>query len=635
MNKRELIDIMDLVDDKFITEADPNLPISPKGSYKKFKWSTFVLSLFCLLLIVNVIVLIPLLTKESEEPTPPSTSSGQLNQVQNSSGNSSGSIDKDDSVIVENDKLTDVFDKIFADSIGGSQGAGKEPEMSFTNLFDKNQVLTKDENEIKGDIIQKSDKYIYYLFNKELYTYSLENGELVSKLSLSAYIDEITAYARSLGNYVTPPEGTSAGYAYDNGWKMFLSEDQKTLTVIAIPSVYPITAVFTIDVGRTPTIEVEGYKLLAGSLEYSYKTKDELILFTKHTVSKTAYNKEKPLTYMPFTVVNGKEYVADSVYFPDDAGNTTYVMVSKFDKNGKEILNTSAYLSFNSIAYVFNDNIYLTRSIYKGENGVDYQNPPYDTEIYILDRVSAKYKSKITVSGVVNCIDGLNEKDGILRVATTTFVKNAENAGYSTSASLFFISLDKMEITGKYENFAQIGQKLYSVCFNDNRAYISISSNPTDPVYVFDISDPKNITYVTGKTNQDFTAFITEIGNGYFVGIGVGSNSLSLKIELYRETATGYEKTASYEMSNTYYSSDYMGYYVDKTNKLIGIAIKTYESNYVSKYLILSYTENEITQVSCEPITTGSRDTVRGFYKDGCYYIITEAMASQHKIDLQ
>ncbi|MBO4982517.1 MAG: beta-propeller domain-containing protein [Clostridia bacterium] len=621
MNRRNLIDIMDLVDDKFIAEADPNLPIEPRGHHKKFKWSTFILSLFCVLLIVNVIVLVPILRNDGENPTPPVTNSsqGQLNQVQNSGNGSGQKPDDSDSVIVENDKLTDVFDKLFASST-----VTKEPDMSFVDLFDKNQVLTQDKNEIKGDFIQKTDKYVYYLFDKELYTYSIEDQGLVSKLSLSAYIDEITAYARSLGNYATPPSTSASGYAYDNSWKMFLSSDQKTLTIIAIPSVYPLTAVFTIDVSRTPTIEIGDYKLFSGSLAYSYKTENELILFTQHKINKNTYNKEKPLSYMPFTVINGKEYVADSIYFPDDAGNSTYIMIAKLDKNGEEILDTSAYLSFNSVSYVFKDNIYLTRSIYKGENGVDYQNPPYDTEIYILDRAGAKYKNKVTISGVVNCIDGLNEYNGILRVASTSFVKNTENAGYSTSISLFFIDLNKMEIVASHENFAEAGQRLYSVCFSGNQAYISTSSNPVDPVYVFDISDLKNITYAAGKTNQDFSAFITDIGGGYFVGIGGGSNSLSLRIEIYKGTNDGFEKTASYEISNTYYSSDYMSYYVDTTSKLIGIAIKTYESTYVDKYLILSYTESSLTQVWCENATFSSRDTVRSFYKNGNYYIVTE-----------
>ena len=141
MNKRNLIDIMDLVDDKFIAEADPNLPIEPRGHYKKFKWSTFILSLFCVLLIVNVIVLVPLLKNDGEIPTPPATNSsqGQLNQVQNSGNGSGQKPDDSDSVIVENDRLTDLFDKIFS----SNQGTLTEPDMSFINLFDKNQALTK------------------------------------------------------------------------------------------------------------------------------------------------------------------------------------------------------------------------------------------------------------------------------------------------------------------------------------------------------------------------------------------------------------------------------------------------------------------------------------------------------------
>ena len=116
MIKRNLIDIMDLVDDKFITEADPSLPISSGAAHKKFKWSTLILSLFCALLIVNAVVISLLLGNNQQPPVNPDPTPGdKLNQVQNGSNNNQGqNPDTDDSVIVENDALTDVFDKLLA-----------------------------------------------------------------------------------------------------------------------------------------------------------------------------------------------------------------------------------------------------------------------------------------------------------------------------------------------------------------------------------------------------------------------------------------------------------------------------------------------------------------------------------------
>ncbi|MBE6673664.1 MAG: hypothetical protein E7596_00995 [Ruminococcaceae bacterium] len=628
MKNRQLLDIMSLVDDKYISESDPQRlkQIASSVPPTKFKWTTFFVAVACCLLVLNLAIFIPLLTRDDPvSPPAPSTPSGGggLNQVQNPSNDQEDTNLPEDSgntTIVENAALLDALEKLF------SSGAQLENETSHSN-----GELNFNENP-DGDIIKITETHIFYLRGKELCVYSVENGEstLVSMLSLGGYVDEMREYVRSIG-WLDVETGIPDNYAYEYGWKMYLSPDQNTLTLIAIPGKSPVTGVLTLDISRTPTVKVTDFKMVSGTYASSHMSNGEVLLFTRYQIQKS-YSKEKPFTYMPFYRENNKEIFSENIYFPNNINSSSYLMVTKLDQGNATVKETAAYLSYSDKVYVSGGSIFLTRRIFAGDSSIDYLTVPYNTEISVISYGDGKLQHKGTalVNGYVNDITNLREKDGMLLLATTSFIpKDGQGyIWYETSASLYCIDIKAMKTVSKVENFATAGETLSLVRYEGNfaYAYTSINGILADPVFVFDTSDPENITCERTDTSKGYPTSLIDFGGGYFISIGVGSNSQALKIDIYKKENGKNVTVYSHELKNTYYSTDCNAYYIDSSRKLLGIAMKSYELNvgYTNKYLLLHFDGEGFNTLLSEPLSFSDKNAVRSYYRKGYYYVITD-----------
>ena len=630
MKNRQLLDLMSLADDKYVSESDPSRirQSATSSSSAKFKWTTFLAAACCFLLILNIVIFVPLLTRDDPVAPPISSgpdasTSGGMNQVQSPSD---GKEDEEPSngdgstTIVGNDDLLEALDKLITDGneLGNDvQGSGAILDFS---------------NESQADIIASTDTHVFYLRGKELCVYALNDGEgtLVSLISLSGYVDELREYTRSIG-WLEVDTGIADNYAYTNGWKMHLSQDKKTLTLIAVPGKSPVTGVLTFDISRAPTVNMVDFKILSGTYVSSHAVNGDILLFTRYQIQKR-YKKDKPVTYMPFYWENGKETVSQNIYFPNDINSSAYLMITRLNEGSSTVEETAAYLSYSDKVYVSDNNIFLTRRVFAGDSDIDYLTVPYDTEISVISYGDGKltHKGTATVNGYVNDGACLNERNGILFLATTSFVPKGGQSyvWYETSASLYCIDLESMKTLAKAEHFATEGEKLYSVSYDGDTAYAYTSINGilADPVFVFDLSDLKNITYDDGETKQDYPLSLVDFGNGYFLSIGVGSNSQALKIDVYKEDSDKMSLVHTQELKNTYFSTDCSGYYIDPSKKLIGIAIKAYEASvgYSNKYLLLSFDGESLVTLLNTSVPFSDRNTVRSFYQKGYYYVITD-----------
>ncbi len=628
MKNRQLLDIMNLVDDKYISESDPQRlkQIASSVPPPKFKWTTFFVAVACFLLVLNIAIFVPLLTR-NDPVIPPASSiqsgSGSLNQIQNPSDNQDDTNPPSDSgntTIVGSSALLEALEKLFT--------SGNELE---NEVQSPSEILDFPSGS-DADIIKINDTYVFYLRGKELCVYSSSNGEsaLVSMLSLSGYVDEMREYTRSIG-WLDVEAGTPDNYAYTNGWKMYLSPDQKTLTLIAVPGKSPITGVLTLDISRTPTVKVADFKMVAGTFVSSHTVNGELLLFTRYQIQKS-YNKEKPLTYMPFYRENNKEIFSENIYFPNDINSSAYLMVTRLNQGDAAVKETAAYLSYSDKIYVSDRSIFLTRRVFAGDSSIDYLTVPYNTEISVVDYGTERltHKGTALVNGYINGKNCLDERNGILRIATTSFVpKDGQSyIWYETSASLYCIDLKTLKTVSKVENFATAGETLSSVRYDENfaYAYTSINGILADPVFVFDLSDLENITYESTGTRQSYPTSLVDFGNGYSLSIGAGSNSQALKIDVYKNEGDGIVAVYSQELKNTYYSTDCKAYYIDPSKQLIGIATKAYQANagYSNKYLLLHFDGESLNTLLSTPVPFSDRNTVRSFYQKGYYYIVTD-----------
>ena len=494
--------------------------------------------------------------------------------------------------------------------------AGADTAVNESTSGDKYVEVTDNQvaGVIEGDLIKRSDSHIYYLANEVLYVYSIE-GE-GSKLVGSFKIEK--------------PNGAQFVYSYKQ--EMFLSEDAKTLTLI-----YPyrakdgetVVSIKAIDVSAPAEMREASRVEIYGSYLSSRMTDGRLLVISSYRP--TSPNYKKPETFIPKVDTGAGVEVLPlvSIVYPEELSSTTYTVVTSLDTE-LNIGDTYAFLSYSENLYVSTDAIYATRGYtdrQEVEGGAVYTAK---TSVSKLSYTEGKleFDGTFTVDGTVNDQYSLDEHAGVLRMVTTTNKYGYGVENLTTNANLYCIDPTTLEILTSVENFAPWGESVRSVRFDGDAAYVCTSIQLSDPVFFFDLSDIENITCTDTGTIEGFSTSLINFGNGFLVGIGVGGQSSTLKIEVYTKDGDTVVPICSYQLKNTYYSTEYKSYYVDRKNQLIGLGIINYSGEKFdnrggSGYILLSFDGFALHELLDIAIDGEPRD-MRGVYIDDCFYILSK-----------
>ena len=500
---------------------------------------------------------------------------------------------------------------------------------SLSPDINDNQVVGISE----GDLAKRSDKFLYYLSGTKLYVYSInkENSKAECILPLDGYVNQIDELYDSITGEYDKWEELYGNMAYSYGWEMYLSSDFNTLYVIVSSNQYTqMTGIFTFDVSTSPTVALEDFKVFSGKYITSRMVNDQLLLFTRYSVQRS-YDKEVAESYIPFYSSKGTNYFTNDIYFPSDLNSSAYVMVSRLDKKGLRVEESISFLSFNDEIYVSHENIFLTNQRYAEPGDVkEIWNgaTPYNTEIVAIGYKSELFeiRENVTVKGYVKDQYSLDEYNGILRVATTSYFPDKM---YTSTASLYCIDISTMNIVASVECFAPENEVVRSVRFDGTKGYICTSYEEVliDPVFFFDLSDLENITYTDTGEIDGYSSSLINIGGGYVIGIGYGESESTLKIEVYKQGESSVEIVTFEEFLNTSFATNYKAYYVDRERHLIGLPIRSYNSttkSYEYRYLLLHFNGTHLDYVLSDNISYSITNAVRGFYQNGYYYVVTD-----------
>lgn len=681
MKKRKMLDVMGLADDKYVMEADPR---KQKATKPRLKWATLLAAAACLLLIFNVSIIVPLLSK-SNGTNPPSTGS-DLNHIQNPQGgnivqnpssNSNNHIENPDEnnqgeatppeltpelQFVKNPALLGALDNLFQKGNYGNsldkeeqEGIQDALENEKNETFeDMREELESDssagsgkpstdinDNQVAGisesDIAKRSDKYLYYLKGTKLHIYSIngKNSQLECMHPLGNYIEKTKNLGKNSFDKLEEELDANASQQFE----MYLSSDYKVLTIIIKPRYKDATGVLTLDVSASPSIEICDFKIFSGAYLTSRMVNNELLLFTKFSVFRS-YDKENPLTYIPYYTSCGEEYLTDDIYFPSNLSSNAYITVSRIDASGLKVKESASYLSYNGDIYVSHDNIYLTRQVVSTDPSLKpLLRTPYETDIAIVSYKDEWLMNRgtVRVEGYIKDQYSLDEYQGVLRIVTTSYMPDSNMTGTlkeelskqdptistGTTASLYCIDLESMTVIASVLDFAPIDEVVRSVRFDGTSAYVCTSYEEVlvDPVFFFDLSDLSNITYTDTGEIDGYSSSLINIGGGYVVGIGYGDSSSTLKIEVYKEVGDKVESVCVEEFKNTYFATNYKAYYVDRQRHLIGLAIT---EGATDRYLLLHFNGTHFDIVLNTEVSHNIRNLVRGFYQNSYYYIATD-----------
>lgn len=504
---------------------------------------------------------------------------------------------------------------------------------------------------IEADLIKRSDTHIFYLSDNVLRIFSIEGED-----------------SRLMGIYDIKKYGIADLFAQE----FFLSSDCRTLTVICeyldkVDSTYiSMTKIVTLDVSNPTSVREISNVDVSGQYLSSRLTEHGLLLMTTMRCHAVSFGDVR--TFIPEICTANKSYylALDDIICPETLSNASYTVMMLMDDVGTTVKDAVAYLSYAEDVYVSKNAIYATRS-YNEYGATENGSQPYTTvsEISCLGYGADGFSKRgsVVVDGTVLDQYSMDEYEGMLRVFTTTQEGEKPVSSYhrrfvvdlmpawanrQTSASLYVIDLATMQVAASVEKFAPVGETVRSARFEGNTAYACTAIRQTDPVFFFDLSDLSGITVKETGTIEGFSTSLVDFGNGFLLGIGQSGGGAVLKLEVYTEGADKVESYCVYERLCTDYAPDYKCYYIDRENGLVGLGIYTwdrifnenqnayYHENYRNAYIVLHFDGESIREVLHieYPGTRGNLPDMRGVYIDGYYYVLNADRLDVEKLEL-
>lgn len=486
---------------------------------------------------------------------------------------------------------------------------------------------------IEGDIIKRSDRYIYYLHRDRLSVYSIAGAE-----------------SAEVGSYSYSVDGKSevSWYTADNR-EMYLSEDCTAVTLVLTGYGDVLEtgrrdyflSVIGLDVTDPANIQEIGKVYLTGSYKSSRLANGKLLLMSQYSIPREV-DYDVPETFVPQIGEPGKMCCipAGSMIMPDKLTSTNYTVATMLDQKTMETVDTAALLSYTDALYVSGDSILAARSY--GDSSQEQDKSIYtqmtDIAVMTYSEEGLTVGNSIKVEGTVKNQYSMDIKEGVLRLVTTTsqtvntIADGESRADVNSTVSkrnvnLYCIRILDGSVLAKVEAFAPEGETAESVRFDGDYAYVCTAEvvELTDPVYFFDLSDLNNITCKDTGTIDGYSSSLVNFDNGNLVGIGFNGDR-NLKIEAYRETENGVEPVCSYERSASF-STDYKSYYIDRENQVIGIGLYFWGNQpyYGTHYVLLHFDGTAFRELAVVRLE-GQEQELRGVVIDGWLYAFGEKM---------
>ncbi len=500
------------------------------------------------------------------------------------------------------------------DSSAEVEGSLTESNSGYVEVTD-NQVA----GVIEGDIIKRTSTHIFRLNQNYLTAYSIEGLD-----------------SKPVGEYhLTVSENIQY---YSDNWEMFLSADGSTVTIVAPcltirDTKQEMVSIRTFDVSDPTKIRESGSYYISGNILSSRMVGDDLLVMTRYGFSAYRLEFTDETTFLPQlgTINDLHTFPADSILCPDEVTNTSYTTIVRLNAKTLEVKGTAALLSYSSETYVSQDHIFVTRSFTENNDlGLGKRVSVTMSEIACVgysDGTLVK-RGTVRVAGSIKNQYSMDEYQGILRLVTSTNSQvqreydgmvSAELSAAVRNVNLYCVDLKNFEVVAKVEGFAPDGETAESVRFDGDTAYVCTAEviTLTDPVYFFDLRDLENITWKDTGTIDGYSSSLVNFGDGYLLGIGYNENRC-LKIEIYRETETGVESVECFEM-DAHFSEEYKSYFLDREQKLVGLGVFSYQSDY-PEYLLLHFDGTKLMTVK-QVALMGNLNEMRAILIDDYLYL--------------
>lgn len=532
-------------------------------------------------------------------------------------------------------------DGMGGDNMSGAPEYGADGNGSYVESTD-NQV----DGVIESDLMKMTDKYIFRL-GYRIGTIEVEGGK-----SYDSHINVLRVYSIDKENSTLVSEFDIPMF---NGefWKvnidmeMYLSNDGNTVTLLHDYTDENTNrgkvGIISLDVSDVNNISVKGRISIDGSRNTSRMVDGKLLLVSKFYFNRNQLDYNDPATFVP-TIDAGdgaKPIEFEDIIYPDDVTNTRYSVVTLIDADDLSLLGGVAALNFYEEVYVSKDNVYISREYTVNLESDGKVLSSNTTDIAVINYSGERLEKKgiITVRGWAEDQYSLDERDGYLRIVTTTlensYVPYDQGGTLSQwvtneNASLYIFDLSDNSLAYSLEDFAIEGEEATAVRFVGDKVYVctAVVVNFTDPVYFIDLSDYENITSADTGVIEGYSDHLISFGDGFALGIGREDWQYS-KVEVYEQNGAEVDSVDVYKFEGGY-SLDYKAYLVNRENWIFGFASEYFfvdnssSDYYRYAYVILRFNGYELSSTVIDITDNGDGpDCIRAAYVDGYLYITT------------
>lgn len=408
----------------------------------------------------------------------------------------------------------------------------------------------------------------------------------------------------------------------------------------------PFQKVYVYNIEDRENPEVEHIFTMKGDYLDSRVAEGYLYCFLTNNVnnleSRTEYE-----NYVP--VLENKAMAASSIYLPEEAQTSSYVVMVSIDLNNpKELKDIKAIVSSADRVYVTGSNIYVADSVYseKGEKEGTYSDK---TNLFRFSYQNGVFRKEAegTVKGILLDDMAINESDGYLRMAVTvhSYKKTKiiddileEVIGYETTNTTkdnsLYVLNQELELVGKIEGLAE-EEQIYSARFMGDTGYF-VTFRQVDPLFSVDLSDPENPKILGELKISGFSEYLHFYNENLLLGIGMEADEETgrtegMKLSMFDvSNPADVKEQDKYNLSEYDYSEglyNYKAVMIDTKKNLFGFMAEGWDGENKEDYLLFSYEDGAFQQkmkISCDQDAGGMYASVRGTYIGDVFYLMYE-----------
>ncbi len=391
-----------------------------------------------------------------------------------------------------------------------TSAADSAARYSTTNI----QVFGVDEM----DIVKTDGQYLYLVSSDSV---SIVKAYPPTELGNVSKIDAVSLGLAQNGVYISGifllPSKLVVVYTvsennnYDSAMQYWRPWTQKTMAAI-------------FDVSNPYQPKLEGACGVSGYLVAARMIDDRVYLITQEYVFWLEQEAKLPASY---DGNDSKEVTAQEIrYDPQCADPSSFVNLFSLNVSTQEAKCQTIVAGYSSVVYVSHSSIYLT--FQNGGYAVPVMaldalpDPQITTTIFRLDihGLDINCTAKGEVAGWLLNQFSMDEKDGYLRLATTTSWTKPEN-------DVFVLDGD-LNTVGSIVGLAP-SERIYSARFLDDMLYL-VTFRQIDPLFAVDLSEVHHPQVIGELKIAGVSNYLHPYGSDRLIGIGFENSSVKISL---------------------------------------------------------------------------------------------------------